>query len=119
MEMAMPVERRFYERVRPAQFYLRIMGQVYRTLEWSYGGFLVEDATGRLAAGALLSIDGLISEADYRAAQSPHRVNIRARVLRTDPDRKTAALSALNIDDTAYRILRTLDGSMPAEGPSE
>ncbi len=98
-------ERRQHVRVPQTQFYIRVGGQTYRTLEWSYGGFLIEDKIGRLATGALLWIDGLISEDDYRRCATPHLVEIRARVVRTDPITHTAALSCLKIDDAGYAVM--------------
>lgn len=98
-------DRRQHVRVHQSQFYLRVGGHDYRTIEWSYGGFLIEDKLGRLATGALLWIDGLVSEDDYRRCATPHKVEIRARVVRSDHVGHKAALTCLKMDDTAYRIL--------------
>lgn len=66
---------------------------------------VVIDELGHLPAAALVRIDGLIGEADYMNAMPPQEVDIRARVVRVMPDQRLVALSCLNLDDTAYRIL--------------
>ncbi len=75
-------ERRVHVRIERPQLYVRIAGQVFRTTEWSYGGFVLEDERGAMAPGALLRINGIADEEAYRTARSPERVDIRARVLR-------------------------------------
>ena len=103
-------ERRKYARVQRPQLYVRVGGRVYRTVEWSYGGLVIEDEGGQLATGALVRIDGLADEATYKRASSPHTVDIRARVIRAMRDEGLAALSCLKLDDAAYSILRTIGG---------
>jgi len=103
-------ERREHMRVQQPQLYVRVGGRVYRTLEWSYGGLLIEDEGGFLPTGALIRIDGLVDEEAYRRAASPQTVDIRARVIRAMRDEGLAALSCLKLDDAAYRILRTIGG---------
>lgn len=103
-------ERREHARVQQPQLYVRVGGRVYRTVEWSYGGLLIEDESGQLPTGALIRIDGLADEYAYKGASSPHTVDIRARVIRAMRDEGLAALSCLKLDDAAYRILRTIGG---------
>lgn len=106
----MDAERRRHVRTQlyRTQYFLRIGGHVYRTLEWSFGGFLIEDRVGRLTPGALLWIDGLISEDEYRRCATPRKVDIRARAVRVDSKNKTVALSCLQLDDIGFRILNGL-----------
>ena len=61
-------ERRQHERLDRAQLYLRIGGNTFHTVEWSYGGFVVEDRGKILPTGALLRIDDLADE-DVMAVQ--------------------------------------------------
>lgn len=108
-------ERREYVRAQRPQLYVRVGGRVYRTVEWSYGGLLIEDESGLLPTGALIRIDGLAHEDAYERASSPHTVDIRARVIRAMRDEGLAALSCLKLDDAAYRILRTVGGDFIEE----
>ncbi len=103
-------ERREHMRTQQPQLFVRVGGRVYRTVEWSYGGLLIEDESGLLPTGALLRIDGLADEEAYRRASTPHTVDIRARVIRAMRDEGLAALSCLKLDDAAFRILRTIGG---------
>lgn len=105
-------ERREHQRLQmpQQQLYVRVGGRIYRTVEWSYGGLLIEDEGGVLPTGALVRIDGLTDETAYKRASSPHTVDIRARVIRVMRDEGLAALSCLKLDDAAYRILRTIGG---------
>lgn len=103
-------ERREHYRVQQPQLYVRVGGRVYRTVEWSYGGLLIEDKSGLLPTGALIRIDGLADEETYKRASSPHTVDIRARVIRSIREEGLAALSCLKLDDAAYRILRAIGG---------
>ena len=106
-------ERRAHVRIERPQLYVQVGGHVYRTTEWSYGGFVLEDELGNLAPGALLRINGLVSDEGYRHGHSPEEVDIRARVLRAIPEQRTAALTCLKLDDDAYRILRAIeDGAL-------
>lgn len=101
-------ERRRHERAQFPQLYLRIGGRVFHTVEWSMGGFLIEDHGNYLPTGALLRIDGLVGEDNYRRAAAPEAVDIRARVVRADTEKGQAALSCLKLDDAAYRIMTTI-----------
>lgn len=100
-------DRRQYPR-KTGQICLRINGVVYHTAEWSYGGFLLEDSRNRLSTGALVQIDALISEDDYRLAGTPVPADIRARVVRADAEKGVTALSVLKMDDAGYRVLSAL-----------
>lgn len=121
MVSSLGAERRQHARVRRAQFYLRVAGHIYHTVEWSYGGFLIEDKVGRLSPGALLWIDGLITEEDYRRCKSPVPVEIRARVLRVDRDLHMVAVTCLKLDDAAYAMLSEIVNgpAVSAASPAE
>jgi len=108
---ALIAERRAHARIERPQLYIRVAEHVYRAIEWSYSGFVLEDELGNLAPGALLRIDGLVAEEGYRHGHSPEVVDIRARVLRAIPEQSSAALTCLKLDDDAYRILRAIEGS--------
>lgn len=102
-------------KLRP-QLYLRHIGHVFRTVEWSYGGLVIEDKSGLLTTGALLRIDGLIDEDTFRHGRSPVLVDIRARVVRVMAEQRQAALMCLKLDDAAYRILNAVEnGSRPIQ----
>ena len=118
---ARTTERRQHPRQRLPQLYARIDGRVYRTVEWSFGGLVIEDPDSYLSAGALLRIDGLIDEDAYREACAPCPVDIRARVLRVGPAAGVVALSCLKLDDAAYAVLSEIrDGiSIPMATPAE
>ncbi len=107
-----PAERRRYDRQFRPQLYLRHVGHVFRTVEWSYGGLVIEDKSGILSTGALLRIDGLIDEDTYRHGRSPFAVDIRARVVRVMAEQKQAALTCLKLDDAAYRILNAVENGL-------
>jgi len=110
---AVIAERRAHTRIERPQLYIRVAEHVYRTTEWSYGGFVLEDELGNLAPGALLRIDGLVAEEGYRHGHAPEVVDIRARVLSAIPEQSSAALTCLKLEDDAYRILHTIeDGAL-------
>ena len=110
-------DRRQHERLYKPQLYLRVAGHTFHTVEWSYGGFVIEDRSSLLHAGALLRIDGLADEETYRHGQPPFKVDIRARVIRTIPDRKQAALTCLKLDDAAYCILNGVENGVAFVSP--
>jgi len=85
---------------------LTVNGRAYEALEWSFGGFLIDEPEIRYATGALVRIEGIgIGDADAEPVQ------IRARVVRVEGDRNAAALNSLHLDDNAIRVLyRLRDG---------
>jgi len=96
--------------VQRPQLRVRVGGRTFRTVEWSYGGLLVEDDDRQLPIGALVRIDGLADEHSHGGASTPHIVDIRARVIRTMPDEGLAALYCLKLDNAAYRFLSIAGG---------
>ena len=55
---ALIAERRAHARIERPQLYIRVAEHVYRAIEWSYSGFVLEDELGNLAPGALLRMTG-------------------------------------------------------------
>ncbi len=100
-------ERRRYSRAN-GRMTLSVNGQSYEALEWSFGGFLIEEPERRFATGALVRIDGIGLGGDDGEDEP---VRIRARVVRVVGDRSAAALNCLHLDDNAIRVLyRLRDG---------
>ena len=112
------IERRQHSRITVPQLYVRVGQHIYRSVEWSFGGLVVEDPDRTLATGALLRIDGLIDEDAYRQAYSPAPVDICARGVRVCPTSGHVALSCLKIDDAAYGILSAATGGFTAREAS-
>ena len=98
-------DRRQFERTELSQICIRISGRIYHSVEWSFGGLVVRDEGCCLPTAALARIDGLSGETDYMNARPLHDVDIRARVVRVMADEGLVALSCLNLNDAAYRIL--------------
>lgn len=94
-------ERRRHERITAPALTLQLDDSVYRTHDWSMGGFMIEGYRGRLSPGALVvlrriaALDGALAE-----------VNIRARVVRADPERRRLMVAFLSMDAAASAILR-------------
>lgn len=100
--MRIPLEeRRRHERITAPALTLQLDDSVYRTHDWSMGGFMIEGYRGRLSPGALVvlrriaALDGALAE-----------VNIRARVVRADPERRRLMVAFLSMDAAACSILR-------------
>ena len=88
---------------------LTVNGRSYEALEWSFGGFPIEEPERRFATGALIRIDGISVNGHGDGEDEP--VRIRARVVRVEGDRSAAALNCLHLDDNAIRVLyRLRDG---------
>lgn len=102
-------DRRQHDRIARPQLYVRVGEHIFKTAEWTYGGMLVEDQDRILPAGTLLRIDGLADEKTYKKAKKPNPVDIRARVIRTIPEARLAALTCLKMDDAAYRVLSQIE----------
>ena len=94
-------ERRRHKRSKTPTITLTIDGKAYGTSNLSIGGSLVEDYSGPLSAGSLLTITAL---ADTDGTTSD--VDIRCRVSRSEPDAKRMAITFLELDATAYEILQ-------------
>lgn len=94
-------ERRRHERVTVPALCVELEGRIYRTNNWSMGGFMVDDYEGRRTPGSLFTL--------YRIASLDGEfadVKVRARVIRADPQQGRLVVSFLAIDETAYAILR-------------
>jgi len=101
-------DRRRHDRQPAPRLMVRIGGHWYPAVEWSFGGFLVEDMAGQLFGGALINITGLAlgdPEGSEDHAGNMRPVEIRARVVRTQRDSGLAALTSYNLDANAYRVM--------------
>jgi len=76
-------------------------GTSYSAVNWSLGGMLIEGYRGDLTSGALFNIIQIGSEG---GRMTP--VEIRARIVRVDPDTHQLVVSFLDIDNNAYRLLQ-------------
>jgi len=92
-------ERRKHERPKRLVMSIRIDGKTYKTNDWSMGGFLLDNYEGALTTGALVTVAGL-----GRTSQNLHKVDLPARVVRTDES--TIAVSYLSLDAEAYNFLQ-------------
>lgn len=94
-------ERRRHERITAPALTLQLDDGLYQTHDWSMGGFMVEGYRGTLSPGALVvlrriaALDGTLAE-----------VNVRARVVRADPERRRLMVTFLALDAAANAILR-------------
>ena len=82
-----------------------VRGKSYPAIEWSFGGFLLAADPADLPPGALIKVEGI-----GRGKSKPTAVSIRARVVRACDDGESVAVTALHLDDQAYRVLGELDG---------
>ncbi|NQV83904.1 MAG: PilZ domain-containing protein [Rhodospirillales bacterium] len=94
-------ERRRHKRSPPRGVTLTIDGQDYPTGNLSIGGSQIEKYDGPLSAGALLTITR-IGDTDGTSSQ----VEIRSRVIRSDPVAEQLAVTFLELDAAAYEILQ-------------
>ncbi len=108
-------DRRRYARLPGPRLSVRIGERCFPVVEWSFGGFLVEDDGANLSGGALVKVTGLVlgdpdvEDADLRP------VDIRARVVRAQRDAGLAALTSYNLDGAAYQVLSEVRDLMAAE----
>lgn len=94
-------ERRRHQRVTAPAITIQLDDELYQTLDWSMGGFMIEGYQGRLSPGALFIL-GRIAALDGALAV----VKIRARVVRADAERQRLMVGFLAVDEQAYTILR-------------
>lgn len=110
-------EKRVHPRVDTPFLAVKIDGEVYRTVNWSMGGMLIDGYGGRLTAGALLTVEALGNGGGNLRA-----VNIRARVTRSErkdshPGECRLAVTYLDLDDEAYAVLAVALRSRAASAP--
>lgn len=99
-------ERRRHPRSRASSLQVRVDGREFDTVEWSFGGFLLQGSERSMSAGALVRVQSIKAGGD-----EPVPVNIRARVAWADAEKGRTALSCLNMDSDAYMALaRIRDG---------
>jgi hypothetical protein len=92
-------ERRKYNRANRLKMMAKLNGQTYLTEDWSMGGFLVENYEGRLATGALITVECL-----GHSKTKLHTVDLPARVVRLNEN--TLAVSYLSLNAKAYEFLQ-------------
>jgi hypothetical protein len=95
--------KREHDRVSDPAIRLQIGSKIYRSINWSLGGVLIDGYEGGLSTGSLLSINELGLS---RGVMTP--VNISARVIRADAGANHLAIQMLEIDQSAYAILQKL-----------
>jgi len=95
--------KREHERVSDPAIRLKIGAKIYRSINWSLGGVLIDGYQGGLSAGSLLSITeiGL-----GKGIMTP--VKVQARVIRADEEASFLAIQMLEIDQSAFAILQKL-----------
>jgi len=95
--------RRAHDRAIDPAIRLKIDSKIYRSVNWTLGGFLIEGYEGDLSTGSLM----LITEIGLsRGAMTP--VNVRGRVIRAEAGASLLAIQVLEIDQSAYAILQKL-----------
>ncbi|MCW5699562.1 MAG: hypothetical protein KIT00_06960 [Rhodospirillales bacterium] len=75
-------------------------GQPYGSTNWSMGGMVVENYTGRRATGALFTIDKIRSKEGVMTS-----VRICSRVIRNDVQNRRLVVSLLHMDERAHELL--------------
>ncbi|MDH5488963.1 MAG: hypothetical protein OEX17_03440 [Rhodospirillaceae bacterium] len=95
-------ERRNDVRIDDPSLVVKVDGKTYNTVNWSMGGFLIEGYEGALSTGALLTVAALGTN-----AKDLTDVCIRARVVRSDPEKGYIAVNFLGLDSSAFSLLRT------------
>lgn len=93
-------ERRLRERITDASLAVAFKGAIHTAANWSLGGFVIEGYRGPLTPGALLSIDAV-----GKAGGELTKVRVRARVVRSDGSQNCLAVSFLDMDSRAYKVL--------------
>ena len=94
-------ERRQHNRVAEMELVVRLGDKTYKTVNWSMGGFLLNDFDGELASGALVTVEGL-----GRDVKNMHNVRLPARVVRSSE--RIMAVNYLSLDSEAYAFLQSI-----------
>ena len=95
-------DRRESIRIDDPSLVVKVDGKTYNTINWSMGGFLIEGYEGALSTGALLTVAALGTN-----VKDLTDVCIRARVVRSDPEKGYIAVNFLGLDSSAFSLLRT------------
>lgn len=94
-------ERREHPRITQVELVVRFDGQTYKTANWSMGGFFLDDYTGHLGTGALVTVAGL-----GRGEDDIQAVNLPARVVRSGE--RVIAVNYLSLDNVGYNFLQRI-----------
>ena len=81
-----------------------INGNIFRVLNWSYGGFLIDEGHHQFNVGGLITIDGIGEKSDD-CPTNIVTVNIPARIIRHD-ENAGVGISCLQLDDSALAVLQ-------------
>lgn len=92
-------DRREHPRITQVELVVRFDGQTYKTANWSMGGFFLDDYTGQLGTGALVTVAGL-----GRGEDDIQAVNLPARVVRSGE--RVIAVNYLSLDSVGYDFLQ-------------
>ena len=92
-------ERRVHPRIIRVALAVRVGGRTYKTVNWSMGGFMLDDYEGDLSTGALVTVAGI-----GRSARKLLDVELPARVVRTAEN--IIAVNYLSLDHEAYDFLQ-------------
>lgn len=109
-------ERRRHKRSKTPEIALSIDGKKYPTRNLSIGGSSISGYDGPLSAGALFTVAGI-----GPVGGKVTTVKIRARVNRADAGAGQLALTFLELDTSAYKILqdamaKSIEGLEPTVG---
>ena len=93
-------EQRRHERAGVPVITVTVDGALYEAVNWSFGGFLIKGYEGNLTPGSLFDIKEIGT-----VGREMNAVDVRARVTRTDPGDKELAVTFLDLDGRAYKLL--------------
>ncbi len=95
------IDSRRHERGGEPAISVTFEGRTYSAVDWSLGGLLIDGYGGKLTSGGLFTIEEIGPEGGRMT-----RVEVRARVVRVEPDTRQLVVSFLDINDSAYRLLQ-------------
>ncbi|MBL6958660.1 MAG: PilZ domain-containing protein [Rhodospirillales bacterium] len=96
-------ERRRHLRVEDLPMSISVDGETYDSVNWSLGGFMVEEYDGNLTPGALLSVQGM-----GQAGGALEQVEVLARVAWSDASQKQLAVNFLDLDERAFEAFQVM-----------
>ncbi|MGB0749880.1 MAG: PilZ domain-containing protein [Magnetospiraceae bacterium] len=96
-------ERRTQARYTGPDVRFEIDGEIYQISNWSLGGCYIENYEGELTSGSVFDITAIGPE---KGGMTP--VEVRARVMRYDPARRSLAVRFNARNRTAYKLLMDL-----------
>lgn len=94
-------ERRESKRQADPSLAVKIDGKTYKTTNWSMGGMFIEGYEGTLTTGALVTV-GAFGASIKKLTD----VNVRARVINADQEKKYISINFLDLDGPAFGLLK-------------